>query len=56
MDVSEGEWSMENWSTFFFLAGFMLETLGIWMFMRKKEGFFEPMILGFLCFLVGFLA
>ncbi|GAA5346339.1 hypothetical protein CLV97_10667 [Planifilum fimeticola] len=47
---------MENWSTFFFLAGFLLELLGVWLFLRKKEGFFEPIILGFLCFLVGFLA
>jgi hypothetical protein len=47
---------MENWDTFFFIAGFFLEILGIWLFLRKKDGFFEPIILGLLCFLVGFLA
>ena len=54
--ASGGEWIMENWSTFFFLAGLFLECLGIWLFLRKKDAFFEPIILGFLCFLVGFLA
>lgn len=47
---------MENWSTFFYLAGLLLEGAGIWLFLKKKDGFFEPIILGFLCFLVGFLA
>ncbi len=47
---------MENWSTFFFLTGFLMEGMGVWLFLRKKDGFFEPIIGGFLCFLVGFLA
>jgi hypothetical protein len=51
-----GRHNMQNLGGIFLTAGVVLELVGIYLVYRGKSSSLEPIILGLLCFLVGFLA
>lgn len=62
-NITRGFWfgkggvkEMANFGVLFLTAGVVLELLGIYLIYRGKSTSLEPIILGLLFFLVGFLA